>query len=218
MNERPAIEAATSQRRDLLLTAVMVCIALTPALLMPGRAALPCAVATLALAAPAVALSWRHGPWMPTPRAELPRIVAQLALRPGDRFCDLGAGDGRIVAWVRRATGARCHGIEASPLPYLAARLRLALGRDPGATIGFGDLYAADLAAYDVVYVWGTAYGVGTERFGRRMREALRPGARLVSYHQPVAGLDDLVHAVDVDGQRPIHVYVVPGGDDQRAS
>ena len=191
---------AASRRRDLLLTLVMLGVALTPAWLTPGWFAVPWLVATLALAGPALWLSWQHAPWVPTPRAELPRLLAALKLEPGERFCDLGAGDGRMVRWVRDATEARCMGIEASPLLVAVARLR-------GADVRLGDLYAADLSDVDVVYVWGTAYSVGTPRFRELLERALRPGARVVSYGTPVDGLEP--DFVDEGGQRPIFGYVM---------
>lgn len=200
----PAFVAA-SRRRDLLLTGVMVCIGLTPAWFLPDPWSQLWLAVGLVLGAPAVVLSWRHAPWVPTPAEELPRILHHLALKPGQRFCDLGAGDGRMVQRVRAATGAHCVGVEAGPLPFLAGWLRLR--RTAGTEIRFGDLYTADLSVCDAVYVWGTAYSVGTPRFGDRMRETLKPGARLVSYHQPVYGLEP--NEVDEGGMRPIYVYVV---------
>jgi hypothetical protein len=196
---------AGSRRRDLLQTLVLVGILLTPAWLAPPWFALPWLVGSLALAGPLVVLTWLHGPWVPTPHADVPRIVAALALKPGEAFCDLGCGDGRMLRWVREATGAECTGIEAAPLLALWARLRS--GR--GIRVRLGDLYAADLSGFDVIYVWGTAYSVGTPRFRELIERSCRRGARVVSYQTPIAGLEPTV--VDAGGQRPLYVYVVPG-------
>ena len=192
--------------RDLLLTLVLVCIGLTPAWLMPQPWSRVWQGAVLILVAPAIVLSWSHAPWQPTPQAEFERLVAHLGLKAGQRFCDLGAGDGRLVAYVRRVTGAQAWGIEASPLLWLLAQVRL-WGRR-GASVHWGDLYRADLSDVDVAYVWGTAYSVSATRFGARMKAALRPGARLVSYHYPVHGLTP--EGVDHGGERPLYVYVMP--------
>jgi hypothetical protein len=180
----------------------MVCIGLTPAWLLPQPWSSGWLAVGLLLGGPAVVLTWRHAPWVPTPAEELPRILRHLALQPGQRCCDLGAGDGRLVLRIEAATGVPCDGIEASPLLWAVARLR-------GAAVRLGDLYRSDLSAYDAVYVWGTAYSVGAPRFGERMRAAMRPGARLVSYHQPVHGLEPV--EVDEGGLRPIYVYVLGG-------
>jgi SAM-dependent methyltransferase len=199
---------AASRRRDLLLTLVMWGIALTPAWLTPEWLSRPWLVVVGLLGLPAVYYSWRHAPWQPTPAAELPRILKHLDLGPEQTFCDLGAGDGRLLLWVHAATGATCVGIEASPLQYAVARVRLALQGTHHTSVRLGDLYAADLSGFDAVYVWGTAYSVSMPRFGERMRQTLRPGARLVSYHYPVHGLHP--HVEDNEGLRPLYMYVLP--------
>lgn len=198
------------RRGDVRLTLVMLAILITPAWFTPAWISLPWQIAVVLGGIPAVLATWQHAPWMPTPRAEADRVIRHLGLRPGKRFCDLGAGDGRMVVRVHRATGADCTGIERTPLLLLAAWVRLALQGGRGARVVPGDLYRADLSRYDTVYVWGTAYSVGTERFGARMREALAPGARLVSYHQPVAGWEPA--EVYMGGQRPIYVYLLTPG------
>ncbi len=197
MNER---------QRDLLLTAVMLGILLTPAWLLPSWLSVAWQLAVAVVGLPALWYSWQHAPWQPTPRSELDRLLAALQLGPDSRFCDLGAGDGRVVLWLHQQTGADCTGIEAAPLQWAIARLRLAVRGTPRTRVLLGDLYTADLSGFDVVYVWGTAYSVGTERFAARMREGLRPGARLVSYHTPLVGWSP--ERVDEGGQRPLYTYV----------
>ena len=85
----------------------------------------------------------------------------------------------------------------------------LAVKGDAGTRVRWGDLYRTDLSEFDVVYVWGTAYSVGTDAFAAFAARSLRPGARLVSYHTPIPGWEP----VDVDkaGMRPIYIYCWPG-------
>ena len=198
------------RRRDLLLTAVMLGIVLTPAWLTPDWISWPWRVVTILVGLPALWLSWRHAPWHPTPEADMTRLLPHLQLKPGDHFGDLGAGDGRVVVRVARATGAQCTGLEGSPLPWLVAQWRT-LGV-PGARVRLADLYQADLRDYDALYVWGTAYSVSQPAFTEAILAHARPGARLVSYHHPVHGLVPV--AVDPEGQRPFYVYEVPSTTD----
>lgn len=202
MDADPKYIAAT-RRRDLTLTIVMFCIAITPAWLTPSWFAVPWLLVVGGLSLPALWLTWGHAPWVPTPADELPRIVAALEMTADDRFCDLGCGDGRVVVGVQRATGAVCTGIEAAPLMWLIARLRVVF--QPRAHVRFGDLYGCDLSDYTVIYVWGTAYSVGTERFSAFVRRTAKPGTRVVSYHTQIPGLER--SGVDESGQRPIHIY-----------
>ncbi len=199
----------TARQRDLLLTLVMLGILLTPAWLAPRWLSVPWQIGVAILAIPALWAAWTHAPWQPTPRDELERILGHLALTEQSRFCDLGAGDGRLLLWVHAATGADCTGIELSPLQWAIARARLALQGTAKTRVRLGDLYRADLSAFDVVYVWGTEYSVGTPRFGEHVRRAMRPGARLISYHHPVHGLEPRI--VDEGGTRTLFIYEMEG-------
>lgn len=194
------------RRHNLLLTLVMVGVGMTPAWLGPSWLVLPWMVAGVLFGGPAVYYTWRYAPWMPSPAVEVPRIVTALGLGPGQGFCDLGAGDGRLVVAVRRATGARCVGIEAAPLQYLVGRLHLALRGDRDTVLRFGDLHRADLSGFDALYVWGTAYWVATPAFREHLQRTLKPGARVVSYHHRLHGLRPV--RVDDSGVRPIYVFV----------
>ena len=182
---------------------VIVGVVLTPAWLAPPWLARPWLVLTLLFSIPAIFLSWRFAPWVPTPRAELPRLLRCMELDPSKTFCEIGAGDGRMMVWVHRQTGAQCTGLELSPLMFLVGWVRVAVRR--AGRLRFVDMYKADLSGFDVLYVWGTAYWVGTPEFADYLRGALKPGARLVSYQQPLA--DWAPDLVDNEGQRPIYVY-----------
>ena len=193
------------RRRDLLLTITLLLIALTPSWFLPPSLSVPWQIAVLVLGAPMVWLSWTHGPWQPTPPGDLARVIQHLALTSGDRFVDLGAGDGRVLLSVARATGADCTGIEAAPFMALLSWLRTRFVPGGRVRVRLADLYRADLSDFDAAYVWGTAYSVGTERFAANLRRRLRPGARLVSYQHPLVGWTP--RAVDRSGERPIFVY-----------
>jgi SAM-dependent methyltransferase len=189
-----------------LQTLVVLGIALTPGWLGPTWLTVPWTIGVLVLVGPMLVFTWVHAPWVPTPHAELPRILAALDLAPGQSFCDLGCGDGRVLLAVRRATGAICTGIEAAPALVILARLRALVRGSGGVRVRLGDLYQADLSSFDVVYVWGTPYSVGTPRFRALIERSMRPGARLVSFQTPIPGL--VPTAIDTQGPRPIHVYV----------
>ncbi len=191
------------RRRDLLQTLVVLGILATPGWLLPGGWATAWQVGMVLVGVPALVLSWGHAPWVPTPRVDRERLLAALALQPHERFCDLGAGDGRVVSWAQRHSGATCTGIEASPLLVALAWLRLVGNRR--AHVRFADLYRADLSPFDAVYVWGTAYSVGTQRFAAVVQPVLARGGRVVAYGTGVAGWTPA--RVDRSGHRPLFVY-----------
>ncbi|MEN0064074.1 MAG: class I SAM-dependent methyltransferase [Myxococcota bacterium] len=197
---------AAIRRRDLLLTVTLLLIALTPAWFLPRGASLAWQVAVMVLAGPMLLLSWTHGPWQPTPPADLDRIISHLALSEQDRFVDLGSGDGRVLLSVAQATNADCTGIEAAPLMAFVGWLRTRFS-GYAIHIRWGDLYRSELSTFDAAYVWGTAYSVGTEGFAHGLRERLRPGTRVVSYQHALAGWTPTT--IDEEGERPIFVYDV---------
>lgn len=195
------------RRRNLLLTLVMIGLLMTPAWFSPTWLRVPWMVAGLVFGLPAAWVSWRYTPWLPTPTEDLARVVRLLDLRPGQRFCDLGAGEGRMVLHVAASTGADATGIELSPFHWLIGRLRLLLQGNERTHLVLGDFHRVDLSGYDALYLWGTSAIVATPEFLALTRR-LKRGARLVCHHHPIPGLEP--DSVDVDGRRPIRVYVMP--------
>ena len=196
------------RRRNLLLALVVLCVVCTPAWFLPIELGRLWLLVGLVLGVPSAYISWRYAPWVPTPEKEVARILRLLNLQPHEAFCDLGAGDGRMVVRIQRATGADCAGIEVSPAHYLMARVRLAIQGNRKTSLIFGHVHGVDLSRFDALYVWGTGYWVATPEFADRIRRMVRPGGRLVSYHYPLHGMK--ADCVDEDGLRPLHLYVQP--------
>jgi len=117
------------------------------------------------------------------------RLIAGLALKPGDTVCEVGCGTGRnLVALARRYPGARIFGIDASEEMLKTARgtiarsgfeHRIALRRglaetlDPEASFGLAEKFDAVIFSYALSMIprW--------ERAIDRAIEALRPGGTL---------------------------------------
>lgn len=131
---------------------------------------------------PADSFAFGETPWF-TARALLGR--AQLAA--GQRFVDLGSGDGRVALYAAVACGAQAVGYE-----WLAERHRIAervAGPIGGArlTLHCADAAAADLTQADVVYCAWTCLD---ERARQRLLPALRTmpaGSRLLTNTYPVS-------------------------------
>ena len=70
-----------------------------------------------------VMLVWLYrGPfYVPTRRKYVPRIIAMLDLKAGDKVVDLGSGDGRLVIALAEA-GAEAHGFEHNPLLVMRSK------------------------------------------------------------------------------------------------
>lgn len=117
------------------------------------------------------------------------RLIAGLALNPGDAVCEIGCGTGRnLVALARRYPGAEIYGIDASEEMLktaratvircgLDSRIRLRRGLaetlDPEASFGLARRFDA------VVFSYALSMIPRWERAIDRAIDALRPGGTL---------------------------------------
>lgn len=129
-----------------------------------------------------------------------PQAATALAARLPERgrLLDLGCGLGGPLARLAALRPDAClAGVEAAPLNWLVARLRLA-GR---AHIKLGSLWEADLAQYDVVYAYLSPAPM--PRLWEKARREMCPGSLLISNTFAIPGvaadetveLGDLSHA-----------------------
>ncbi len=145
-------------------------------------------------------------PWLPTRGRDVERALRMLDLKPGERFYDLGSGDGRLVLAAARH-GANATGIELALPILLISRLRLRFsGPKTSARLVWGDLFKTDLSDADAVFLFGRP-----GRLGNRLAAhlaSLKPGARVVSYAFPIEGWTP--HRTDRTGRKalPIHLYI----------
>lgn len=129
------------------------------------------------------------------------RAAEELARRLPEhgRLCDLGCGLGGPLATVRKLRpDARLAGVEAAPLNWLVARLRLH-GR---ADIRLGSLWNADLSRCDVVYAYLSPAPMA--RLWEKARAEMRPGSLFISNSFEVPGVrfDEVVDLRDLSHGR----------------
>ncbi len=129
------------------------------------------------------------------------RAAEELAQRlpPGGSLCDLGCGLGGPLARVRALRpDARLSGVEAAPLNWLVARLRLA-GR---AEIRLGNLWDADLSGHDLVYAYLSPAPMA--KLWEKARAEMKPGSLFVSNTFPVPDLsfDEEIELRDLSHSR----------------
>jgi SAM-dependent methyltransferase len=134
----------------------------------------------------------------PSEMASVEAALDLVGLRPGDRFADLGCGDGQVlVAAARR--GARVLGVEIDEDLAEAAREALA-ANDLAGEVVVADLFDLDLDL-DVVFTYLSPATL--QRLLPRLRR--QRGLRLVTVDFPVP---DLVPATV---RWPTHLYRMPG-------
>jgi precorrin-6B methylase 2 len=117
--------------------------------------------------------------YVPTKRDRVERMVTLAGVRPGEKAVDLGSGDGRLVIALARA-GAEAHGYEVNPLLVRRSRKSIrAAGLEDRVFICQGSFWDADLAAFDVIAVYGMQHVMG--RLERKLEREMKDGARLVA-------------------------------------
>jgi SAM-dependent methyltransferase len=106
-------------------------------------------------------------------------------VRPGDVVFDLGSGDGRIVILAAQKYGAAGVGIEIQPqLVQISREVAREGGVDDRVTFIEGDLFTADISSATVVTLY---LNRSTNlRLEQKLKQELRPGARIVSHQFPI--------------------------------
>ncbi len=145
----------------------------------------------------------KAAPWFPTWSRDIDRFLKLAEIKPGQKFYDLGCGDGKLVFAAAKA-GATAVGYEISLLPYL-----LAIARSwnyKNAKIIFKDFWKADLSDADVVYVFLTPKF--NPKAKEKLQRELKKSARVVAYTWPIDGWQ-AVTTDTVAGQPPIYLYIM---------
>ena len=144
------------------------------------------------------------GVWSPTSMKRVRAMLRLADLKPGELLYDLGAGDGRVILTAAREFGARSVGVEIDPLRYYLCRARIALsGVGKRSTMRWANFFDVDLRDADVVTFFLSQ--AAADRLSKKLREELKPGARIVSHQRPLPGWVPL----RVDPENELYVYRV---------
>ncbi|MBI4434708.1 hypothetical protein HY635_02735 [Candidatus Uhrbacteria bacterium] len=143
----------------------------------------------------------RGAPWVPTWRRDVERFLKLAQLQPGERFYDLGCGDGRLVRAAADA-GAIATGFECSLLPYFLAKPRV--GRR--GSVRYNDFWGVNLSDADVVYCFlmPKVY----PKLKEKLERECKPGTRVILYVWHMAGWTAEA-TDDTLGAPKLHRYVM---------
>ena len=117
-------------------------------------------------------------PYAPVPKKRVKQMIDLFNLTPGQKFYDLGCGDGRFVAEAAKR-GADAIGFEISPWVYARAHFKTMLV--PGkAKIVFKNFYTTDLSDADAIYCF--LIDKVMQKVENKLIAELKPGAKVISY------------------------------------
>lgn len=145
----------------------------------------------------------RAAPWVPTKKKDVLRFLGLAKIKSGEKFYDLGCGDGRFVSAATRA-GADAVGYEISLLPYFLAKLRGLFLRNKNYKILYKDFWKQDLKDADVVYIF--LMPDAFEKLKAKFTKELKPGARVISLVWPIKGWEPSQVSKE-DGRVSLYLY-----------
>ncbi len=147
--------------------------------------------------------AWRDAPLFPTPVQALDDLPLHAPLPEGALVLDAGCGLGHGLTALRRAyPQAALHGLEWSwPLRGWCAM------RCPWARVRQGDIWRADWAGYDMVYLFQRPESMA--RAADKARAELRPGAWLVSLEFEATSLNPKAQ-FSAPGGKMVWLYQAP--------
>ena len=148
--------------------------------------------------------SWRAAPWLPMYREDVERAVKLAGLKPGEKFYDIGAGDGRTL-FAAAAAGAVSSGLEISLLPYLITKFKIifSIGKNKP-KIYFRDFWRMNMGEADAIFVFLMPRIM--QKLRKKMEQELKPGTRVICYTWPMP--DCTPAQVDnIPGRPKIYLY-----------
>ncbi|MFA4846057.1 MAG: class I SAM-dependent methyltransferase [Patescibacteria group bacterium] len=143
----------------------------------------------LILLASAAYAGLQGAPWVPTWKKDLKRIERLVALQPGEKFVELGCGNGRVCRAMKKSQpNATIEGVELSLLQHGVGWLQSRLA---GSNVRhkFGNVFAHDLSSYDAVYLF--LMPKTYEKIRPKLEAELKPGARVLTYVWPIPGWEE---------------------------
>jgi cyclopropane fatty-acyl-phospholipid synthase-like methyltransferase len=176
--------------------------------------AILCAVASVAVATPALAQQTQpalRGPdvvFVPTPPQVIETMLKLAGVTPKDTVYDLGCGDGRIVTAAAKDFGAHAVGIDINPERVKEANERIAqAGVTDKVKILNDDLFTADISQATVV----TLYLLQSlnEKLIPKLNKELKPGTRIVSQTFTM-GENYPPEKTEASGYTTVYLWTIP--------
>jgi len=137
-----------------------------------------CLIISLLIGASVIVLFFTRVPFVPTPKRNVKIAIDQLGLKPGQKFYDLGCGDGRFLIEAEKR-GAKSIGFEISPWAHVRGRLNLWLHKSK-AKILYKNFYYVDLSDADAIFCFLITDVM--PKVEKKLKKELKPGAKIVCY------------------------------------
>ncbi|MFA4891274.1 MAG: hypothetical protein WC604_02900 [Candidatus Gracilibacteria bacterium] len=136
-------------------------------------------IVIIALATSFVVAVFGGGPFVPTPKKAVIKILKHAGIRKGDILYDIGAGDGRFLHYAEKLYGAKATGFEIDPFVYTLARFKQILFGWKGKMIR-GNFQNYSLKDADIVICYMLPDTL--RKYQKKFEDELRTGCKVISY------------------------------------
>ncbi len=136
-------------------------------------------IVIIALATSFVVAVFGGGPFVPTPKKAVIKILKHAHVRKGDILYDIGAGDGRFLHYAEKLYGAKATGFEIDPFVYALAKFKQILFGWKGRMIR-GNFQNYSLKDADIVVCYMLPDTL--RKYQKKFEDELRQGCKIISY------------------------------------
>ncbi|MDP6230805.1 MAG: class I SAM-dependent methyltransferase [Nitrospinaceae bacterium] len=161
----------------------------------------------LLLAAMVILPVFFGAPWHPLSDENIERIINFADLQPGEKFYDLGSGDGRVLIGATREKCVRGTGVEIDPIKVWLSRIFVTAAELTNKVqIHRGNIYDFDVSEADIIYLYLTHQALDQlfpEILGR-----MKPSARIVCYRFCIRNMEP----IKVNEDKNLFLYRVDKG------
>jgi SAM-dependent methyltransferase len=131
---------------------------------------------------PLLIAGFSGAPWVPIKKGDIGRVNKIANLKPGQKFIELGSGDGRVCHFVAKNNPkVDVIGVELSWFMVVVSRIRVILDPVGNLKIELGNAFKTDISGADVIFFYFLPHSM-EKKLQKELINEMKPGAKAISY------------------------------------